>query len=283
MNGILDPEGIHPNPLNGKEYSDKYRETAKKWSKFPIYTRAKEIIEDIRNNQVILMMAETGAGKSVLTPKFALHAFNYNANIAMCLPKILITVAAAEHSAIVSDVTLGEEIGYQYKGSPANAKSSKTKLLYCTDGLLIAKLYRDISLKEYDCILLDEVHERSVNIDLLIYLLRETLKIRPNFKVIFMSATVNHKLFISYFIDFKFKLINVEGQRLFPIESHYLRQKLDYKLTLKEGLNTAIKILESDDPSDITKSHDIIFFVTSSSDAFELCKNLRSYMELENS
>ena len=77
--GILDPEGKENNPLTDKPYSDKYRELVKFWSNLPVYSRAKEIISEIKKNQVILIVAETGSGKSVLIPKFTLHAYDYNA------------------------------------------------------------------------------------------------------------------------------------------------------------------------------------------------------------
>ena len=120
---------------------------------------------------------------SSLNPKFALHALNYNAKIAVTLPKRIITKAAAEYAALTLDVELGEEVGYQYKGSPVNAKSDKTKLLYCTDGSLVSKLLKDPNLKEFDVVIIDEAHDRRVQTDFLLYLLKETLKMRPEFCV----------------------------------------------------------------------------------------------------
>ena len=75
--GILDPLGHNLNPLTNKEYSDNYKKLSQVWSKFPAYLRAKDIIEDIKNNQVLLIISATGSGKTVLIPKFTLHAIDY--------------------------------------------------------------------------------------------------------------------------------------------------------------------------------------------------------------
>lgn len=278
--GILDPEGINLNPLNGKPYSDKYKKLAEKWKTFPVYQKAREIIDDINNNQVLLLVSQTGSGKSVLMPKITLHTLNYNGKIAMTLPKQIITKSAAEFAAETLDIELGQEVGYRYKGSDPKMRSDKTKILYTTDGTIVAKAFNDITLKEYDAILIDEIHEQSVNMHILLYLMRETLKLRPEFKLIIMSATINTEIFATYFRDFKFKTIDGGGARLHPIESVFLANTLDYKMTMEEGFKILINILENDNP--VTKdAHDIIFFVTSSNEAFNICKMLNSHLQKE--
>jgi len=278
--GILDPDGKNLNPLNDKPYSDKYKELAKFWSTLPMYSRRIEIIDDIKQNQVILVISQTGSGKSLIMPKLVLHTCNYNGKIAMTLPKQIIAKSAAEFAALTLDVKLGQEIGYQYRGAPSNSKSDKTKILYATDGTIIARRMKDSFLKDFDCIIIDEAHEMGINIILLLYLLRETLKLRPEFKLIIMSATIDDKMFSNYFKEFKFKKIDIGGQRLFPIESHFLDKSYEYQETLNEGFKILINILETDDPS-TNNSHDIIFFVTSSNDAFNLCKMLNNHINNE--
>ncbi|QKF93711.1 HrpA-like RNA helicase [Fadolivirus algeromassiliense] len=278
--GILDPEGINNNPLTGKPYSERYKELAKKWSGYPVYGKSREIIKDIQDNQVILLISTTGSGKSVLVPKLALHTYNYNAKIAMTLPKQIITKSAAEFAALTLDVELGQEVGYQYRGSDPNHRSNKTKILYCTDGTIVAMLLNDPYLKTYDCILVDEAHERKTQIDFLIYLLRETVRLRPEFKVIFMSATINTAIFENYFRDFKFKVIDVGGARTYPITSHFLDKSLEYKESIDESFNRLIKILETDNPKN-SGAHDILLFVTSSNEAFTICKKLNDYVSKE--
>lgn len=278
--GILDPTGKHINPLTGRPYSNKYKELAEFWSKLPVYRQIHQIIDDIKQNQVLLIISSTGSGKSILIPKAALHVFNYTGKVVMTLPKTIITVAAAEFAALTLDVRLGVEVGFQFRNSPPEAKSNKTKILYCTDGTLIAKIYNDPLLKEFDCAIIDEAHDRSTNIDLLIYLLRETLRLRPEFKVIFMSATIDSSIFVSYFREFKFININVGGERLFPIASHFLDKSLPYNEVINKGFQILTNILETDDPT-TKQAHDIIFFVTSANEAFTLCKMLNNHLQKE--
>lgn len=276
--GILDPTGQNNNPFNNKPYSDKYKEISKAWSKLPVYGQAADILKEISNNQVVLIISSTGSGKSVIIPKLALHTLNYTGNVAMTLPKQILAKSAASYAALTMDVELGSYIGYQYKGSPKDSKSSDTRLLYATDGTITARVSKDPYLRDFDCIVIDEAHELTNGIILLLFLLRETLKLRPEFKIIIMSATVNQDIFVNYYKDFKFKSIDVGGERLFPIASHFLNKSLDYNAALDEGFNTLIKILETDDPT-TEGAHDIVFFITSSNEAFTLCRKLHKYIE----
>jgi len=81
MIGILDPLGEHPNPLTSQPYSTTYREIAKIWSKYPAYMDSKKTIKDIQDNSVVLIVSGTGSGKTVLIPKFVLHAYEYKKKI----------------------------------------------------------------------------------------------------------------------------------------------------------------------------------------------------------
>lgn len=280
--GILDPKGININPLNNKNYSEEYKNLSKIWSKFPAYEKANYIIETIKKNQVTIVISGTGSGKTVLVPKFALHALDYKKKIAITLPKQIITKSAAEFSAKTLDVELGNEVGYKYRGSPKNSKSNNNKLLYATDGTIVAKLLNDPSLKEFDMVIVDEAHERKVQIDFLLYLLKQTLKLRPDFKLIIMSATINSEIFTSYYKEFKLENINITGKTNYPIESIFLEKDIDKKNYIQKGLDIIIKIIKEDDLSK-KGSHDIMFFVTSSNEAFDLCKELNNIIESDNS
>lgn len=279
--GILDPDGKNPNPLTDKPYSDEYKELAKKWSNFPVYNQITTIVDDIEKSQVYLVVAATGSGKSVLIPKIVLHTFNYDAKIVMTLPKQMIAESAAQFASATLDVELGGIVGYKYRGSPSDSMSKNTKLLYATDGTIRAKLLRDPYLKEFDCVIIDEAHERSVQIDFLIYLLRNTIKLRPEFKLIIMSATINSEIFANYFRDFKFKAIDVGGARTFPIESIFAKEEMNYPQILTEGFKTLIKIMEDDKMENEKEAHDIIFFVISSNDAYDLCRMLNRHIQKE--
>lgn len=278
--GILDPEGKNLNPLTGEPYSETYKELAKIWSNFPTYQRANEIIKDIVNNQILLVISATGSGKTVLIPKFVLHILNYQGRVGVTLPKQIITKSTAEFSAKTLDVKLGEEVGYQYRRSPKNSRSKNTKLLYATDGTIKAMLLNDPYLREFDAIIIDEAHERKIQIDFLFYLLRNTLRLRPEFKLIIMSATINGEIFESYFSEFKYKEISISGQRLYPIKSYFLPKSLEYKELIMEGFNILIDILKKDDPL-LEGSHDILFFITTRREALNFCKMLDNVIQKE--
>jgi HrpA-like RNA helicase len=273
--GILDPNGENNNPLTDSPYSDEYKRLAMIWKTFPAYSRATEVIQTISDNQVILITSGTGSGKTVLVPKFVLHSMNYNANIAITLPKQIIAKSAAEFAAQTLDVKLGEEVGYQYKGSDKRAKGSKTKLLYATDGTIVARLLNDPMLSEFNAVIIDEAHERKVQIDFLMYLLRETLILRPEFKVIIMSATVNSEIFASYFSSFKFKELDIGGQTNYPITSIFTDKPVTKDEYIEKGINI-IKTLLIDKSNE---SDAILFFVTSINETFDVCKKIRDHDE----
>ena len=271
--GILDPNGKNINPLNNKSYSEQYRKLSKIWSKFPAYDKAKDFIDIIKNNQVTLVVSGTGSGKTVLFPKYVLHALNYDAKIAITLPKQIITQSSAEFSAKTLDVELGQEVGYKYRGSSKNSYNKNTKLLYATDGTIVAKLLNDPSLQEFNAVIIDEAHERKVQIDFLLYLLKQTLKKRKDFKVIIMSATINNEIFQSYFNEFKFYNLNISGRTNYPIKSIFLDKQIKSSEYLKKGNDIITEILKKNENSD-TNSKDILFFITSSNEAFDVCKKI---------
>lgn len=268
--GILDVDGINKNPLTDNEYSDEYKKLSQIWSKYPAYEKANEIINAINKNQIILITSGTGSGKTVLLPKFCLHVFNYKSKIAVTLPKQIIAKSAAEFAAKTLDVKLGHEVGYKYKGSEKSGLSDKTKLLFATDGTIVSKLMQDPMLKEFDAILIDEAHERKVQTDFLLYLLKQVCSNRPEFKLIIMSATVNTEIFKNYFLKFKFKHFDVGGKTNYPIESIFLDKALDGKPEsyLNKGYQIINEIIKSD------KDGDILFFVTSINETFDMCKKI---------
>ena len=271
--GILDPKGENKNPLTNNSYSDTYIKLAQKWKNFPAYSNAKKIIKDIQDNQIILITSGTGSGKTVLLPKFCLHALNYKGKIAITLPKQIIAKSAAEFSALTLDVELGNQVGYQYKGSDKKFKSENNNLLYATDGTIVARLLNDPLLKDFDAVIIDEAHERKVQIDFLIYLLKQVIKKRPEFKIIIMSATVNVDIFKKYFGKYKFKHIDVGSKTNYLIESIFLKKNLNNRDYIEKGFEIINKIIKEDD---VTKegAHDILFFVTSVAETIKVCELL---------
>ena len=280
--GIFDPKGKNKNPFNSQPYSSQYKTLGKFWSNLPAYKMAKEIVETIISNDIVLIKSGTGSGKSVLIPKLCLHANNYNGKIIMTLPKKIITKKAAEFSAKTLDIDLGEQVGYQFRGD--SLKSSKTILLYSTDGSVISMLKSDPLLKSIDMLIIDEAHERKVNIDLLLYLLKNAINERKKrnmkqLKLIIMSATINEDIFENYYKDYKFVWMELAGTPNYPIKSIYLESGLDIKSNeyLEKGKELIGQIIVN-----INKGNkeyiegDILFFVCTVSE----CNNLAEELSL---
>ena len=265
--GILDPLGENVNPLTNLDYSNNFKELAKKWSNLPAYKNAKKIIQSLKKHQVFLVISGTGSGKTVLMPKFLLHSFDYKKKIAITLPKQILTENMASYASKILEVPLGKQVGYKYQGSK-KMYNDETNLLYTTDGTIVQKLMNDPELKDFDGVIIDEAHERKVQIDIMLLLLKNVLKKRKDFKLIIMSATINANIFQKYFKKFDFKKIELGGQTNYPIESIYLEKPIKQSEYLEKGINIIKKILQQD------KVDNILFFVTSSNEAFDVCKKI---------
>lgn len=278
--GIFDPAGLNPNPLNNQAYSSHYKTLSKFWSNLPSYAMGKQIVNTIISNDVILIKSATGSGKSVLIPKFALHSINYMGKIIMSLPKKIITKKAAEFGASTLDVKLGEQVGYQFRGE--SNKSSRTVLTYTTDGSIISMLKFDPMLKSIDIVIIDEAHERKVNIDLLLYMLKNSIQLRKkkNFsplKLIIMSATINEEIFKSYYKDYKFEWLELAGTPNHPIKSIYLESELNLKSNeyLEKGQEIIAQIISNINISNPNYMEgDILFFVCTISECDDLTEKL---------
>jgi HrpA-like RNA helicase len=241
--GILDPEGVSNNPFTNEPYKNIYYDQTKNfskknttyqklasiWSKFPMYTKREEAINLIYDNNVVLVVSGTGSGKTVLTPKFALHCMNYQGRIAITNPKRTPTKENTLFSAMCMDVKVGSYIGMRYRDSEKSAYSSDCRLIYCTDGWILQLLQKDPLLMELDMVIIDEAHERNVNIDLLLLLLKQLVLKRPSFKLIIMSATIKTEIFSNYFptSQFKFAMLDAGQQPNHPIKSIYLNKPIN--------------------------------------------------------
>ena len=280
--GILDPQGSNPNPLTNEPYSESYKELAKLWSQFPAYETASDIIKTIEESQVILVISGTGSGKTVLIPKYALHATNYKGQIAITLPKQIIAKSAAEFAATTLDVEIGKHVGYKFKGSDPKDAGTIPSLLYATDGTIVAKLISDPELKGLDMVIIDEAHERKIQIDFLLYLLKKVLDVRPDFKLIIMSATIDSTLFKNYFTGYKYAEINVGGKTNYPIESKFSSSKAEPESYIERGIKIIDEIEKNYKPNKDSKIEDILFFVCSKNETEDVKDQLKlKYPEYE--
>ena len=268
--GIFDIKGENQNPLSGEKYSENYKELAKTWSTYPVFQSADQIVKKINDNNVILIQSGTGSGKSVIVPKLLLHHFDYKKKVVMILPKQIIAKSGADYSAKVSDVTLGKEIGFKYRGE-SNYNETLTKLLYTTDGTLISMIMKDNLLNDYSGIIIDEAHERRTQTDFLLYLSRKICQERSDFRLIIMSATIDQIIFENYFKSLKFVQMNISGKSNYPIRSIYLERPIDKTKYVAVGIEKIKNILNE------TELNDIIFFVTSGGETFQACKEINKF------
>ena len=180
----------------------------------PVSARRSEILEAIKNNQVVVIAGATGSGKTTQIPKMCLELGRNS--IAHTQPRRIAARAVAERIAEELKVDLGDLVGYQVRFT--DKSSPKTKIKVMTDGILLNAMQRNRKLEQYDTIIIDEAHERSLNIDFLLGYIKQLLPKRPDLKVIITSATIDPGSFSKHFNDAP--IIEVSG-RTFPIEIRY--------------------------------------------------------------
>ncbi|MEG2386599.1 MAG: DEAD/DEAH box helicase, partial [Aurantimicrobium sp.] len=180
----------------------------------PVSERRDEILDAIRDNQVVIIAGATGSGKTTQIPKMCLELGR--TSIAHTQPRRIAARAVAERIAEELKVELGGLVGYQVRFT--DQASAETEVKVMTDGILLNALQRDRMLNAYDTIIIDEAHERSLNIDFLLGYLKQLLPQRPDLKLIITSATIDPESFSKHFGGAP--MIEVSG-RTFPIEIRY--------------------------------------------------------------
>lgn len=195
--------------------------------KLPANASRHAILTAIRQNQVVVISGATGSGKTTQVPQFLLEESEQSGkpiSIVCTQPRRIAAISVAERVAAERCQKVGDTVGYQVKLDAK--KSNNTRLLFCTTGILLRRLQGDPNLDALTHVLVDEVHERSVETDFLLLLLREILPLRPTLKVVLMSATLDAEKFSSYFasvneLHLKVPIISIPG-RTFPVEHFYL-------------------------------------------------------------
>ena len=311
--GILDPKGKYPNPLTGKPYSKAYFAESiktppqKGWSQLDAWSHSLEILKMLHKNSILLLVLPTGVGKTVIVPKLLLHYFGYKKAIICTTPRTASTESAGEFSAKCLDVPLynvGDDgkyiinkdakdkeenkyptgnkiVGYKHSSSGNTyGDTTSTMLLFTTDGTVKQMLLGgDKDLSRYGGILIDEAHERSVNIDILMALVLDIIPRRPDFKVVIMSATIDNTVFTNYFK----RIGQSNNYSVFEIKDKGTTYPIDFKPNMKEIKKDMvepvyIKVNEIlMDPS--LQNGDIIAFVTSAGDINKLKKKFEKNMK----
>ena len=185
--------------------------------KLPVADRKDEILKAIQNHQVVVIAGETGSGKTTQLPKICLEAGRgVTGMIGHTQPRRLAARSVASRIAEELKVPAGEQVGYQVRFTDHSTDTSLIKLM--TDGILLAEIQNDRFLNRYDTLIIDEAHERSLNIDFLLGYLKLILPKRPDLKVIITSATIDVDRFSKHFNDAP--VIEVSG-RTYPVDVIY--------------------------------------------------------------
>ncbi|HEV7166512.1 MAG TPA: ATP-dependent RNA helicase HrpA [Micrococcaceae bacterium] len=187
----------------------------------PVAERREDLMAAIAANQVTIIAGETGSGKTTQIPKMCLElGLADKGLIGHTQPRRLAARTVAERIASELDVELGAEVGYQVRFTGHVGPQTKIKLM--TDGILLAEIQRDRLLRRYSTIIIDEAHERSLNIDFILGYLKRILPKRPDLKVIITSATIDPERFAAHFATAAgpAPIVEVSG-RTFPVELRY--------------------------------------------------------------
>lgn len=218
-------------------------------AELPVVERREDILTAIRDHQVVVVAGETGSGKTTQLPKMCLELGRGRKGlIGHTQPRRLAARSVAGRLAEELSVPLGEQVGYQVRFNDQSSPSTLVKLM--TDGILLAETQHDPLLLRYDTLIIDEAHERSLNIDFLLGYLKRLLPKRPDLKVIITSATIDVERFAAHFgsPNTPAPVVEVSG-RTFPVDVHYrplVRSEEDEDdRTLQEGILHAVREIET--------------------------------------
>lgn len=195
--------------------------------KLPAFKMKSEFLKAVQGNQVLVVSGETGCGKTTQLPQFILEEEisclrGADCNIICTQPRRVSAISVAARISAERGETLGKTVGYHIRLEAK--RSAETRLLFCTTGVLLRQLVQDPELTGVSHLLVDEIHERGMNEDFLIIILRDLLPRRPDLRLILMSATINADLFSKYFANAP--TMHIPGFT-FPVVEHFLEDVLE--------------------------------------------------------
>ncbi|ESO05489.1 hypothetical protein HELRODRAFT_191309 [Helobdella robusta] len=244
--------------------------------RLPIFKYRTHILYLLEKYSVLIIIGETGSGKSTQIPQFLLESGWAGDNKCICVtqPRKMAAVSLAMRVADEKGVTLGEEVGYSVRFEEC-CSEKLTKIKFVTDGLIIREMMSDPLLKQYSIIMIDEAHERSLNTDIVIGLLKKIQRKRPELKLIVSSATIDAELMMNFFntneTDDPTKntvaALTVEG-RMYPVDIFYQLDPVPNYLDAM--VETVIKIHTHEKPGDV------LAFVTGQEEVEKVVKELKS-------
>ncbi|XP_027168695.1 pre-mRNA-splicing factor ATP-dependent RNA helicase DEAH1-like isoform X2 [Coffea eugenioides] len=218
----------------------------------PVYPYRDELLQAINNHQVLVIVGETGSGKTTQIPQY-LHEAGYTkrGKIGCTQPRRVAAMSVAARVSQEMGVKLGHEVGYSIRFE--DCTSETTVLKYMTDGMLLREFLGEPDLASYSVVMVDEAHERTLSTDILFGLVKDIARFRPDLKLLISSATLDAEKFSDYFDSAP--IFKIPGRR-FPVEIHYTKApEADY---LDAAIVTALQIHVTQPPAD----GDILVFLT---------------------
>jgi len=234
----------------------------------PVYRLKKELMEAIAKNQILVVVGETGSGKTTQMTQYMVEMgiASKGKMIGCTQPRRVAAVSVAKRVAEEFGCALGEQVGYSIRFE--DATSPETIIKYMTDGMLMREYLADNDLRRYSALMLDEAHERTIHTDVLFGLLKDLCRRRPDLKIIVTSATLDAEKFSTYF--FQCPIFTIPG-RTFPVEILYVKApESDY---LEAAIITVMQI-HLDQPAG-----DILVFLTGQEEIDTCCETLYTRMQ----
>ncbi|XP_021756954.1 pre-mRNA-splicing factor ATP-dependent RNA helicase DEAH1-like isoform X1 [Chenopodium quinoa] len=211
----------------------------------PVYPYREQLLDAVRDHQVLIIVGETGSGKTTQIPQY-LHEGGYTkvGMIGCTQPRRVAAMSVAARVSQEMGVKLGHEVGYSIRFE--DCTSEKTILKYMTDGMLLREFLGEPDLASYSVIMVDEAHERTLSTDILFGLVKDVARFRPDLKLLISSATLDAEKFSDYFDSAP--IFKIPGRR-YPVEIHYTKApEADY---LDAAIVTALQIHVTESPGDI--------------------------------
>ncbi|GMN71844.1 hypothetical protein TIFTF001_051888 [Ficus carica] len=233
----------------------------------PIYKLKKELVQAVHDNQVLVVIGETGSGKTTQVTQYLAEAgYTTKGKIGCTQPRRVAAMSVAKRVAEEFGCRLGEEVGYAIRFEDCTGPDTVIK--YMTDGMLLREILIDENLSQYSVIMLDEAHERTIHTDVLFGLLKQLVQRRPELRLIVTSATLDAEKFSGYF--FNCNIFTIPG-RTFPVEILYTKQpESDY---LDAALITVLQIHLTEPEGDV------LLFLTGQEEIDFACQSLYERMK----
>lgn len=230
----------------------------------PINAKHEQLLDAIKKNQVLIVAGETGSGKTTQLPKLCMAAGRgIDGWIGVTQPRRIAATSVSRRIAEELNEEIGQTVGHKIRFQDSVSPQTRIKLM--TDGILLAEAHKDAYLNQYDTLIVDEAHERSLNIDFILGILKKLLKKRRDLKVIITSATIDTEKFAVAFDQAP--VIEVSG-RMYPVDTRYLENDDDEATHIDRAIDAVDQLAKK------RHSGDILVFMPTEQDIRDTCEIL---------